>query len=220
MTIPGFSSRFQLAPDSSKLFPVSVRNRYRDWSSPVDEATTFCKQSRLLGLFFLWKVMNQRVQMSFRVQFWRFQRVDVVLELGGISPCWQFTCQGFGRCSTYRPAKYVKASKFTKDQRRNCWQPLIFSEILHCDFLSFQPWCVFAGWRWLRRFFGSSCDLVKGHKSSQKTIGLLGNFSFFAFIDTFMTDLYSFLFFFSSFSVWPVLEWTSLLLYVSMISNM
>lgn len=29
-----------------------------------------------------------------------------------------------------------------------------------------------------------------------KTIGLLGNFSFFAFIDTFMTDLYSFLFFF------------------------
>jgi len=32
-----YKALFQLAPDSSKLFPVSVRNRYRDWSSPVDE---------------------------------------------------------------------------------------------------------------------------------------------------------------------------------------
>ena len=66
-----------MAPDSSKLFPVSVRNRYRDWSSPVDEAEqkTFlvdwrlkCQKVIVWEIFeglelifddFLWKVMNQ-----------------------------------------------------------------------------------------------------------------------------------------------------------------
>ena len=92
MTIPGFSSRFQLAPDSSKLFPVSVRNRYRDWSSPVDEATTFCKQSRLLGLFFLWKVDEpglgsdefQGTVLKVPESGW-----NSISHLGGISPCWR-----------------------------------------------------------------------------------------------------------------------------------
>lgn len=54
-----YKNLFSLAPDAQKLFPASVRNRYRDWASGLDEVENDFEASSALPL--IWSKVIQAV---------------------------------------------------------------------------------------------------------------------------------------------------------------